>query len=70
MNAQLVRMTVMQMRGARITQARLLVHARQALKETEKLVKVMTIDIKILSACLQVGREILALGLPYQEGRR
>ena len=48
MNARLVRMTVMQMRGARITQARLLVPARQALKGTEKLVKVMTIDIKYL----------------------
>ena len=48
MNARLVRMTVMQMRGARITQARLLVPARQALKGTEKFVKVMTIDIKYL----------------------
>ena len=42
MNAQLVRMTVMQMRGAQMTQARLLVPARKALKETEKRVKVMT----------------------------
>ena len=42
MNVQLVRMTVMQMRSARMTQAHLLVPARKALKETEKLVKVMT----------------------------
>ena len=46
MNAQLVRMTVMQMRGARITQARLLVPVRKVLKETGKNAKVMTIDIK------------------------
>lgn len=48
MNAQLVRMTVMQMRGARITQAHLLVPARKAMKETEKRVKVMTINTKYL----------------------
>ena len=46
MNAQLVRMTVMQMRGARITQARLFVPVRKVLKETEKNAKVMTIDLE------------------------
>ena len=56
MNAQLVRMTVMQMLGARITQARLLVPVRKVLKETEKNAKVMTIDMEYLgSVYTQIG---------------
>ena len=56
MNAQLVGMTVMQMRGARITKARLLVPVRKVLKETGKNAKVMTIDMEYLgSVYTQIG---------------
>ena len=50
MNAQLVRLTVMQMRGARITQARLLVPVGKVLKETEKNAKVMNIHMEYLGS--------------------
>lgn len=44
------------MRGARITQARLLVPVEKVLKETGKCAKVMTIDIEYLgSVYKQVG---------------
>ena len=56
MNAQLVRMTVMQMRVVPITKARLLAHVRKVLKETEKNAKVMTIDMEYLgSVYTQIG---------------
>lgn len=44
------------MRGARITQARLLVLVRKVLKETGKCAKVMTIDIEYVGSVYeQVG---------------